>query len=77
MFPGVRIGVDAIPDIFLPHPGEGAEEAIPDREDVTVVGVGLGKQVVMMDVMHIWGDDQQAQDAIKSLRETDVGVVEL
>jgi hypothetical protein len=59
---------------ILPLP-EGAEDAIPDRENARKVGVGLGDPSRMVHPVHLRSDNQPAEGPVERGGEAEVGVV--
>jgi len=56
--------------------GIGPEQAVPDRQIESVVGVVLAPEHGMMHPVHVRRDDEEAQDPIEPARQRQIGVVE-
>lgn len=72
-----QMRVDTINEMRLIDFGKGTEDSIPDRKYITVIGIGVGKSVMVMYVMHIGCDNHQAQDSVKLFGQPYVGMVKL
>ena len=72
-----HVGINSILD-FIPIQGlEGSEQAIPNRENVAIIGVGVGLDVVVMDLVHVWRDNKETNGFVEPLWHYDIGVIEL
>lgn len=54
-----------------------SENAIPDREQGGVVGIGFRDLVGVMDLVHGWRSKKEAEGPIDATRQADVGMVKL
>ncbi len=73
----LHVGIDAVLQSFCFNLYEGAEQAIPDRENIAVISVGqwLGKMVV--DLVHLSRDKNIGEQPVNFCRCFDVGVGDL
>lgn len=72
-----HVGIDSVLD-FVPIQGlEGAEKPVPNGENVSVVGVGVGLDVVMMDLVHVRRDDEIANGVVEPFWHHNVCMIEL
>lgn len=69
--------INAIDDFFAVQFHIRAEQTIPKREDIAVIGVRIRQFVVVVYLVHIGRDDDPAQRVVQPLRQADIGMVEL
>jgi len=54
----------------------GPEQAVPNRQIESVIGIVLAPQHGMMHPVHVWRHDDEAQNPIERARQRQIGVVE-
>ena len=68
------IAIKPIADILGIHGLECEEDPVPNREDRAVVAVGIGLFPVMVDLVHIRGDEYIADQLVQHRRQGNIGV---
>ncbi len=72
-----HVCVDSVLD-FVPIQGlKRTEQAIPNRENVAIIGVGVGLNIVVMYFVHVRRDNKIANGVIEPLWHHDICVIEL
>ena len=66
--------VTEIPGIFI---GKRAKQPVPERKDIAEVFVCIGPHIMMMHLVHIWGNKQQADGPVQPQWYTDICMIEM
>ena len=67
--------VDAVFDVIRAvHFGIGSKEAVPDSENISVVGISEWLSVMVVHLVHVWRDEDIRESPIHLARHVDVGV---
>lgn len=69
--------INAEDEFVVVHLGKSAKQAIPNRENITVIRVGIRQYVMVVYPVHSRRDNDPAQRIIQPLGDQDVGMVEL
>ena len=70
----VHVGIDAVHEFVVVHGGVGAEEFVPEAEDVAEVGVCPRALHVLVELVHVGRDKDPAQGAVDPVGDDHVGV---
>jgi hypothetical protein len=74
----LHINVNPVPEaVYIFYMGIGSKQPVPDRKNISIVGVCVWLDIMMVNLMHIRRNDYPAQDIVQPQGQGDVGVVEL
>ena len=77
VFGRIGVGVHAVDHLAAVQGLKSAENTVPNREDIPVIGIGVGQAVVVVHLVHIGRDQNPTQGFVQFSRQCDIGVVEL
>lgn len=73
----VHVGIDPVNNISWPENAEGTEQPIPDRKNIPVIRIGVRQLIMVVNFVHIRGNDYVAQPLIEFSRQRNVCMIEL
>lgn len=68
LFAGIHVGIDTVFEIVSIQYLKGAEQAVPHREDVPIIGVGVWLNIMVVDFVHVGRYNEITDGAIEPFR---------